>query len=234
MLVSCIARERFVRFHFGMSLPRKLSAALTLLLAPLLSAAPEKWTAAIDKFTAADATNPPPRNAVVFVGSSSIVKWSSLAQDFPAVKVINRGFGGSELADSAFYVDRIVIPYQPRTVVLYAGDNDLNAGKTPETVLADFKEFARKIHAALPQTRIVYIAIKPSPSRWKNKDNIVRTNQLIAAECAKDKRFAFADIYQPMLDAKGQPRPELFVKDMLHINEAGYAIWKPVVAPLLK
>jgi lysophospholipase L1-like esterase len=217
-----------------MSLPRKTCAALALLIAPLVFAAPEKWTAAIDKFTQADATNPPPRNAVVFIGSSSIVKWSSLAQDFPGVKVINRGFGGSELADSAFYVDRVVIPYRPRTVVLYAGDNDLNAGKSPETVHADFKTFVTKIHAALPETRIVYIAIKPSPSRWKIKDKVVRANSLIAAECARDKRLAFADIYQPMLDAKGEPRPEFFVKDMLHMNEAGYAVWKPVVAPLLK
>jgi lysophospholipase L1-like esterase len=162
------------------------------------------------------------------------VKWDSLAQDFPGVKVINRGFGGSQLADSVYYADRVVIPYQPRMVVLYAGDNDLNAGKTPETVLADFKAFAAKIHAALPKTRIVYIAIKPSPSRWKLKDKVTRANALIAAECAKDKRFAFADIYTPMLNAQGEPRPELFVKDMLHMNAAGYAVWKPVVAPLLK
>ena len=216
-----------------MSLSRLASVTLVLFVVPLLSGAPEKWTAAIDKFTQADAANPPPQNAVVFVGSSSIVKWTSLEKDFPGVKVINRGFGGSELADSAYYADRIVTPYKPRTVVLYAGDNDLNAGKTPETVLADFKTFVGKIHAALPQTRIIYIAIKPSPSRWKNKENIVRANTLIAAECAKDKRLGFADVYQPMLDAKGEPRPELYVKDMLHMNEAGYAVWRPVVAPLI-
>jgi lysophospholipase L1-like esterase len=217
-----------------MLLPRKTCVAIALLIAPLAFAAPEKWTAAIDKFTQADATNPPPSNGVVFIGSSSIVKWTSLAQDFPGVKVINRGFGGSELADSVFYVDRVVIPYHPRTVVLYAGDNDLNAGKAPETVHADFKRFVTKIHASLPETRIVYIAIKPSPSRWKIKDKVVSANSLIAAECARDKRLAFADVYKPMLDAKGEPRPELFVKDMLHMNESGYAIWKPVVAPLLK
>lgn len=217
-----------------MSFPRPFLAALALLVAPLLFAAPEKWAAAIDTFTQADAKNPPPRGAVVFIGSSSIVKWTSLPHDFPGVKVINRGFGGSELADSAFYVDRIAIPYRPRMVVLYAGDNDLHAGKTPETVLADFKSFCGKIHAALPQTRIVFIAIKPSPSRWKIKDQVVRANALIAAECAKDKRHAFADIYTPMLNAQGEPRPELFVQDMLHLNEAGYSLWKPVVAPLLK
>lgn len=217
-----------------MSFPRTLCAAF-LLTSSLAFAAPEKWTAAIDKFTQADATNPPPRRAVVFVGSSSIVKWTSLEQDFAGTKVINRGFGGSELADSVFYADRIVIPYSPRIVVLYAGENDLNAGKSPESVLADFKAFVAKIHAALPGTKIVNIAIKPSPSRWKLKDKFAATNALIAAECAKDKpRLVFADIYPAMLDANGQPRPELFVEDMLHMNPAGYAIWTPVVAPLIK
>jgi lysophospholipase L1-like esterase len=217
-----------------MSFPRILCVGLMLLVAPLIFAAPEKWAAAIDKFTQADATNPPPRDAVVFIGSSSIVRWTTLAQDFPAVTVINRGFGGSELEDSAHYVDRIVSPYQPRIVVLYAGENDLNAGKTPEKVLFDFKHFVASIHKALPDARVVFIAIKPSPSRWKIKEQVVRANALIAAECARDQRLAFADIYTPMLDAKGEPRPELFVKDMLHMNAAGYAVWRPVIAPLLK
>ena len=221
-----------LRFVFPMR--RCTFTLLALLLAPLALAAPEKWTAAIDKFTQADATNPPARGGVVFVGSSSIVKWTSLAKDFPGVPLLNRGFGGSELADSVFYADRIVTPYAPRVVVLYAGDNDLNAGKSPEAVFAAFKAFVAKVHAALPKTKIVYIAIKPSPSRWKLNDKIVATNTLIAAECAKDKRLAFADVYRPMLDAKGEPRPELFVKDMLHMNPDGYAVWKPVVAPLLK
>ncbi len=214
-------------------LPFTLAFAVSF-FAPLVSAAPEKWTAAIDKFTQADVTNPPPKNGIVFVGSSSIVKWTSLEKDFSGLPVINRGFGGSELADSVFYADRIVIPYQPRTVVLYAGDNDLHAGKTPETVLADFVAFAAKIHAKLPQTRIVYIAVKPSPSRWKIKDQGEKTNTLIAAVCAKDPRFRFVDIWKPMLNDKGEPRPELFVKDMLHMNEAGYAVWKPFVAAALK
>lgn len=214
---------------------RLLLATCAVLFAPLSFAAPEKWTAAIDKFTQADAAHPPAPGGVVFVGSSSIVKWTSLAKDFPGENVIQRGFGGSELADSAFYADRIVIPYRPRAVVVYAGDNDLNAGKTPEKVFSDFKEFVAKVHAALPQTRIVFIGIKPSPSRWKIHDKGERANALIAAECAKDpQRLRFVDVWKPMLDAKGQPRPELFVADMLHMNPAGYAIWTPLVAAALK
>lgn len=207
---------------------------LPLLLVPLALDASEKWLPAIAEITEADKSNPPPRNGVVFIGSSSIAQWTSLEQDFPGVPVINRGIGGSMLVDAVTSVDRVAIPYQPRVVVLYAGGNDLNAGKTPERVFADFKAFVTNIHVVLPQTKIVYIAIKPSPSGWKIKDKVVATNALISAECAKDKRLAFADIYQPMLDAKGQPRPELFVKDMLHLNRAGYAVWKTVVAPLLR
>lgn len=219
---------------FARAMPRILVALLAFTLAPLALAAPEKWAATIDKFTTADKTNPPPRGGVVFVGSSSIVKWSTLERDFPGVKVINRGFGGSELADSVYYADRVVTPYKPRTVVLYAGDNDLKAGKSPETVLADFKAFVGKIHAKLPQTRIVYIAVKPSPSRWSIKDKGEKTNALIAAECAKDKRLRFVDIWGPMLNEKGEPRRELFVKDMLHLSPAGYEVWTPLVASALK
>lgn len=223
------------RFHLSaMPLHRTLATLLALVVAPFALAAPEKWAAAIDKFTQADATNPPPRQGVVFVGSSSIVKWTTLEQDFPGVKVINRGFGGSELGDSAFYADRIVTPYQPRIVVVYAGDNDLKAGKTPEAVFAAFKELVAKVHAKLPETRIVFIGVKPSPSRWDIREAGMKANALISAECAKDKRLRFVDVWQPMLDAKGEPRRELFVADMLHLSAAGYAVWTPLVAAQLK
>ena len=217
-------------------LPRRLLVLLVaaLLALPALPAAPEKWAKAIYDFTTTDQTNPPPRDGVVFVGSSSIRRWATLQRDFPGVKAINRGFGGSELADSVFYADRIVTPYLPRIVVLYAGENDLNAGKTPETVFADFKAFVAKVHGALPQTRIVFIAIKPSPSRAKIKEQVARANALVAAECKRDPRLAYADVYTPMLTAAGEMRPELFVQDMLHLNEAGYALWTPIVARHLK
>lgn len=197
-------------------------------------AAPEKWSAAIAKFTQADATNRPPTHAVVFVGSSSIVKWTSLARDFPGIQTINRGFGGSELADSVFYADRIIIPYQPRTVVVYAGDNDLKAGKPSETVAADFIAFRTKIHAALPAAKIVFIGIKPSPSRWDLRKKALHANALIAADCATDpKRLAFLDIWPSMLGPDGLPRPALYLADKLHLTPAGYAVWPPLLAPLL-
>lgn len=218
-----------------MNLPRRRLLLLAFLAAFAgAGAAPAKWAASIDAFTRADAANPPPRDAALFVGSSSIVRWKSLARDFPEGPVINRGFGGSELADSVHYLDRLVLPHRPRVVVLYAGENDLQNGATAEEVHARFQAFRQGLHAALPQTRLVFIAIKPSPSRAKIRPQIERANSLIAATCREDSRLAFADVVPPMLDAAGQPRPDLFVADRLHLSEAGYAVWRPIIAPLLR
>jgi len=215
-------------------MPRALLPFLLFVLAPFAMAAPEKWAAAIDKFTASDLASPPPRDAVLFIGSSSIVKWTSLARDFPDHTVINRGFGGSELFDSAHYADRIAIPYAPRLIVVYAGENDLQNGKTPDAVHASFRSFVDRVHAALPKTRIAFISIKPSPSRAKIAEKVVAANALIAATCKADPRLAYIDVHSAMLDAQGRPRPELFVADMLHLNAAGYALWRPIVAAHLK
>lgn len=218
--------------------PRPARFLISLLVALLLTlpalAVPEKWAGEIEKFTTADAAQPPPPNAVVFIGSSSIRLWSTLAEDFPGVTAVSRGFGGSELADSVFYADRIVTPYNPRLVVLYAGENDINAGKNPETVLADFRAFRTKVHAAVPRAKIIFLAIKESPSRAKVRAQVQTANRLIAADCATDKRCTFVDVATPMLDAAGGYRPELFRDDQLHMKPAGYAIWTRVLAPYLK
>ncbi len=207
---------------------------MVLLLAVPALATPDKWTSDIDKFTAADAAHPPARGAVVFVGSSSIRFWTTLAEDFPGVTTINRGFGGSEMADSAFYADRIVTPYQPRLVVVYAGENDIAAGKSPETVLADFRAFRAKVHAALPKTRIIFLAMKEAPVRAKVRAQVLGGNKLIAADCATDPRCTFVDVATPLLNEQGAYRPELFRDDQLHMKPAGYAIWTKVLAPYLK
>jgi len=213
---------------------RRSLLTFTLLLAPAVFAAPEKWTAEIEKFTQADALKAPAQGAVVFVGSSSIRRWSSLATDFPEINLLNRGFGGSELPDSVFFADRIVIPYAPRLVVVYAGENDLQAGKSAESVLATFQAFHTKIHAALPKTKIIFLAIKESPSRAKIREKVLLANRLITDDCTKDPRLTFVDVATPMLDAKGQTRPELFIEDQLHMKPAGYVIWTKVLAPYLK
>lgn len=205
-----------------------------LLVTASVRATPDKWAADIGKFTAADATQPPPPGAVVFVGSSSIRFWTTLAEDFPGITTINRGFGGSELADSAFYADRIVIPCRPRLVAVYAGENDLWDGKSPETVLVDFRAFRTKVHAALPQSKILYLSIKESPSRARIREQVRHANRLIAADCAADPRCQFVDVATPLLDAAGGCRPELFREDQLHMRPSGYAIWTKILAPYLK
>jgi lysophospholipase L1-like esterase len=172
---------------------------------------------------------------VVFVGSSSIRFWTTLAEDFPGIPTINRGFGGSQLADSVFYLDRIVIPYRPRLVVLFAGTNDLWAGKSPEAVAADFTAFRAKLHAALPETRLICLSITLAPSRARIHEQMRTANRLIAADCGSDPRCTFVDVNPPMLGAGGTtPRPELFREDQLHLLPAGYAIWTKVLAPYLK
>ena len=214
---------------------RLLPVILTLLLlANPLKATPDKWAVEIDKLTATDNLTTKMADAVVFVGSSSIRFWTSLEQDFPGVRSINRGFGGSELADSVYYADRLVTFHRPRAVVLYAGENDLAAGKSPETVLADFQAFRTKVQAALPKTKILYLAIKESPSRARIREQVLTANKLIAADCAAHPGCTFVDVATPMLDASGKTRPELFRDDQLHMKPEGYAIWTKVLSPYLK
>jgi lysophospholipase L1-like esterase len=198
-----------------------------------VQAQPAKWEPEIRAFEAADKTNPPPAVGIVFVGSSSVRLWKTLAEDFKGFRTINRGFGGSQMDDSAFYADRIVLPYRPRQVMVYAGDNDIAAGKNPAEVLAAFKDFVQKVHRELPETEIDYISIKPSPSRWKWVKEIRETNRLIASWAKSQPRVQFIDVFEPMLGDNGQPREELFQPDRLHLNPRGYALLASLVRPFL-
>ncbi len=189
-----------------------------------------KWEPDIAAFEAADRTNPPPKKAILFIGSSSIRLWKSLAQDFPRHNVLNRGFGGSEIADSVQFAERIVIPYQPRLIVLYAGGNDINGGKSSEQVFADFKTFVAKVHEKLPRTRIAYISIAPNPARWAQVERVRATNKLIADYVKKNpRRLDFIDVFPHMLGADGLPKPDIFVEDRLHMNANGYKLWTALV-----
>lgn len=193
---------------------------------------PTRWEDTIGRFVEQDAKQPPKTGGVLFVGSSSIRLWP-LDESFPELSATNRGFGGSHVADVVHYVDRIVFPYEPRTIVLYAGDNDIAGGKTPERVRDDVRRFVRRVHAELPESRILYVAIKPSLRRWSMWPEMKQANDLIAADFAEDERLHFVDIAEPMLGEDGKPRPELFVKDGLHLSPAGYAVWSKELRPLL-
>lgn len=214
-----------------------LAASLLPLLASPLRAADAnpsaKWEKDIQAFEAQDKTNPPPKDAVLFIGSSSIRMWKNLAKDFPEVNVINRGFGGSQIIDSAAFADRIVIPYKPKMIVLLAGGNDLNAGKSPEQVCADFKAFVSKIRAALPGERIAFMAINPSPKRAAQIDKQRQANQLIRDYIATEHGIDFVDIFTPLLDSDGKPREDLVIADKLHPNAEGYKIRAELLRPHL-
>jgi lysophospholipase L1-like esterase len=194
---------------------------------------PTRFEGDIRTFEAADRAKPPPLGGIVFVGSSSIKNWSNVAADFPGLPVLNRGFGGSTLADVVYYADRIVIPYHPRLVVLYAGDNDLTLGRTPAQLLDDYRAFVARLHSAQPATRVVYVSIKPSPSRRVYIDRAREANRRIEAEIASDSLQTYVDVFTPMLGPTGQPRPELFLADSLHMTRAGYHLWRAVLAPVV-
>lgn len=192
-----------------------------------------RFEEAIRAFEREDERKPPPRGAILFLGSSSIRLWK-LDRSFPDLDAINRGFGGSEISDSIEHASRIVLPYRPRTIVFYAGDNDIAAGKTPERVAADFKRLVDIVHADLPETRIVYISIKPSIARWQLVDAMRDANRRIEKLCAADERLLFVDIDRPMLGEDGRPRRELLVDDGLHLSEKGYELWTKKVSEALE
>ena len=194
-----------------------------------------RWEPTIKKFEDADKLTPPPQNAIVFIGASSIVRWN-LPESFPELgpRAINRGFGGSLAADSTRYAERIVIPYKPRIVVFYAGDNDVEANHTPEQIAGDFAAFERTVHAALPATEIIFISIKPSVRRWPWIEQITSANALVRQYCASHPHLSFVDIAPKMLGADGKPRKELLLDDGLHMTPAGYRIWNDALRPLLQ
>jgi lysophospholipase L1-like esterase len=210
--------------------------ALLLFTAPARaqkSSGPERWEKDIAAYEAQDKASPPPKGGIVFIGSSTIRRWTSLPQDYPNHKVINRGFGGSQIADAAHFADRIVIPYAPRAVFLRAGGNDLNAGKTVEQVFNDFQNFVAKIHARLPETDIYYISLCPSIARWKQADKEKELNSKVQAFSAGKPHVKYIETYDMSLGTDGQPRPELFAPDKLHFNAEGNKLLAERIRPHL-
>ncbi|GGY30847.1 hypothetical protein GCM10008098_25590 [Rhodanobacter panaciterrae] len=214
---------------------------LILLLWPLLATARDnrendhaQWNADIAAFQAEDRAHPPVPGAVLFIGSSSIRFWKTLATDFPGVYTINRGFGGSEIDDATFFADRIVAPYRPRAIVMYAGDNDLQDGDSPAHVRDDFAAFVRKVRSFDSHVPIAFIAIKPSVARKALLPKIREANALVREYAATQQGVAYLDVFTPMLGQDGQPQPQWFIADGLHMNRKGYALWIDTVKPWLE
>ena len=201
---------------------------LSSLGAPFAAA---KWEEQMARFAAADRAAPSPEGSVLFIGSSSIRRWQTLAKDFPQHAVINRGFGGSEISDSIKHFDVLVRPHRPRLIVFYAGSNDLARGKTPEQVAGDFATFCEKVHALLPQTRVLFLSIVAAPKRLKVREQIAAANQAIAEICAADPRREFLDVNAVLVGEDGTPRGDFFAKDKLHLSSAGYGEWVRTLGP---
>lgn len=187
----------------------------------------------IESFEYWDEKNSVPDDAVLFVGSSSIRKWPT-SRYFPFVPVINRGFGGSHISDVNYYLDKTVLKYAPRAIVLYAGDNDIASGKSALRVFEDYKSFVARVNEKLPDTPIIFIPIKPSLRRWSFWPVMEKTNTLIKTYAKKYPALYYADTATPMLNAAGQPNPALFMSDSLHLSQHGYDLWSARLEPVLK
>jgi lysophospholipase L1-like esterase len=201
---------------------------------PVTSLNPDRFEPEIRKFEEADRAAPPRKGVVVFVGSSSIRRWNTMAQDFPNVPVLNRGFGGSEASDVARYADRVIVPPRPARIVFYAGDNDLARGKAPAQVAADVTQVWQIVSARLPDARMAIISVKPSLARWSLVDKTRDTNALLKQLAASDTRLSYIDVFTPMIGPDGQPIAAHFVEDGLHLTPAGYRVWTTALAPFLR
>ncbi len=221
---------------------RKLIFALTLsILASAFASGQttytreKEWARDMAEFRDIDQRQTPPKDPIVFTGSSTIRMWTSLRTDFPKHNVINRGFGGSRLDDLVFFAPNVVLPYKPKMIVVYSGENDIEAKESAENALEDFKAFIAFRDKNLPGTPIVFISMKPSILRWSIWPEMKRANELIKNEAARRKNVKFVDISAKMLGPNGEKPPaDIFLADGLHLNAKGYAIIIDALRPILK
>jgi lysophospholipase L1-like esterase len=218
-----------MRFFLNLLMPALLSVAMA---AP--DPNPARFANEINAFDAADAKSPPEKGGIVFTGSSSI-RMLKLAKVFPDLKALNRGFGGSHISEVNHYLDRCVLRYEPSTVVFYCGGNDLWDKKSPEQVEEDFTEFRTRLFAKVPEARLIVMAIRPSPARVSIREVEAAMNLRFKKAAEADKRIIYvAGSWERFLEDAGKPKPVLFIKDGLHMSDAGYAIWKELLTPLLE
>jgi lysophospholipase L1-like esterase len=190
----------------------------------------------IQAFKKQDSIKAPSHHAILFVGSSSFTNWKDVQNYFPGYTIINRGFGGSSLPDVIRYADDIIFPYDPKQIVIYCGENDLAASDTVtgEMVFQRFITLFNLIRKKLPNVPVVFISLKPSPSRWQLRNKMIKANTGIKNFLKKKPKTAFVDVYHKMLDPDGKPIKDIFLEDNLHMNKKGYAIWQKAIEPYLK
>jgi lysophospholipase L1-like esterase len=193
------------------------------------------YAADIQKFREADKLSPPPKDAILFVGSSSFAMWQDVQDYFPGYSIINRGFGGSTIADQIHYINDVVFAYSPRQIVMYCGENDLAYSDTVtgEMVAERFKTWFYMVRSEWPGVKITYVSMKPSPSRWLLKERFIEGNELIREFLAEKDNTSFVNVWEDMLNEDGKPDPAIFLDDDLHMNKKGYKIWQQAFLPYL-
>lgn len=218
------------------SRPCVFVAVTAALLAPIPASAAEDIPAwahqAMEDFAAWDAQNSWPEDAVLFVGSSTIRRWNT-REYFPDLPVINRGFGGSWIAQVNHFIEETVLKYEPEVIVFYAGDNDIHGGESPKEVLAEYTRFVETVQERLGETPIVFMGIKPSRARWSDWPDMKEANRLIEAYSEDHAHLHYFDTASPLLLPNGEPDSDLFVDDELHVNDAAYEMWTADLTPLL-
>lgn len=207
---------------------------LLLLVTGIQLQAQEAFRNEIKAFKKQDSLQTPPKNPILFVGSSSFRKWTDIQAAFPGYTIINRGFGGSTLPDVIYYADDVIFPYHPKQIVIYCGENDAAGADsiTSKVIFTRFEKLFTLIRKKLPKVPVVFIAMKPSPSRMQYQPKIIAANLLIKNYLAKQSKTAFVDVY-PLMLVDGKPDESLFLADRLHMNEKGYAIWQKAIQPYL-
>ena len=186
----------------------------------------------VERFLALDKETPPPHQAIPFIGSSSIKRWDTKAAF--SRHHLNRGIGGTGIKHLLCHADKILLPYKPKTIVIYSGDNDITHGQSPEQVFENFTKLHQLISKELPSSKIIFLSIKPSVARWALWDKMLEANQLIKDYCLTQNNIEFCDVSTPMLKSDSELNTSLFVQDGIHMNEKGYSIWEMTLKPFLR
>jgi lysophospholipase L1-like esterase len=184
-------------------------------------------------YETADKTAAPPRGAILLAGDSQFYRWKTLSEDLPNFTIVNRGIDSFQTPDLLFYLDRLVLPYKPRMIVLHVGGNDIHNGRTPAQVLADFKTFVAKVHATQPGVPIAFTSITPSPGRWSEKDARIEANRLVKEYVATQRNLHYIDLWDAFLKPDGTPNDALYGEDRIHPNHDGYLVRVKIMQPLL-
>lgn len=209
------------------------SASLAQSAAPLAKDDPRRFASAIETFQQEDQTGTPPKGQILFVGSSIFRLWKHLKEQMTPLPVLNRAFGGSRTADQLFYLEQVVLRYEPKVIVYYCGSNDINADIKPDQIAANFRTFTERVHAKLPRTHILYVSINRAPQKMERWDWVDDANQQIKTDCEKDKRLGFIDVNPALFDRDGKPRLELYLPDKLHFQEPAYVAFTAIIKPVL-